>query len=103
MKKQVKKFSVDYNLEWEYGVKISKLREDLDAIEKLGATHVDIDAYESYGCAKVTIEGKAERIETNEEFKSRLNELKIRQTQQENRELEQFLKLKQKYGLKNES
>ena len=36
IKKEVRKFKVDYSLEW-YGVEIKKMRKDLDAIEKLGA------------------------------------------------------------------
>ena len=37
IKKEVRKFKVDYSLEWTYGVEIKKMRKDLDAIEKLGA------------------------------------------------------------------
>ena len=42
MKKQVKQFDVDFNFDWTYGIKISELRADLDELEKLGATHIDI-------------------------------------------------------------
>ena len=35
MKKQVRSFEVNYDLDWAYTVELSKLRSDIDAIEKL--------------------------------------------------------------------
>ena len=89
MKKQKRQFKIDYDLDWEYGVKISKLREDLDAIEKLGAKWIDIDAeYVIPVC---------ERIETDAEYNERIaDELaKIGYTKQ--KELNQLKYLKDKY------
>jgi hypothetical protein len=68
MQKQVRRFKVDYSLDWEYGVEISKLRADLDAIEALGATHVEIESRTSYDCTYVNIEPISERLETDEEI-----------------------------------
>jgi len=98
MEKLKRTFKVDYYLDWEYGVEISKLREDLDAIEKLGATHVEIDSSISYDCAYTTIEAISERIETDEEQKERLDKEQRRKDDIERRELEQLNKLKEKYG-----
>ena len=97
MEKLKKQFKVDYCLEWTYGIEITKLREDLDALEKLGATHVDIDSYESYGCSYIEIEAKCERFETDKEFETRLNEIKMREEITKTRELAEFEKLKLKY------
>ena len=99
MKKEVRIFKVDYSLDWEYVVEISKLRADLDAIEALGATHVEIDSGISYDCAYVTIEPVSEHLETDEEFKARVEEAEKRQSEIKRRELEQLEKLKSKYGL----
>jgi hypothetical protein len=90
-------FKVDYNLDWAYSVKISQLREDLDALEKLGVTHVDIEASERYGCAYLDIEAFATRMETEEECKERLSELKRRDDEIKRRDLEQLQKLQDKY------
>ena len=98
MEKEVRRFKVDYSLDWEYGVEISKLRADLDAIEALGATHVEIEGFISYDCAYVTIEPISEHLETDEEFKARVEEVEKRQSEIKRRELEQLEKLKSKYG-----
>jgi len=99
MEKEVRRFKVDYSLDWEYGVEISKLRDDLDAIEALGATHVEIESGISYDSAYVTIEAISEHLETDEEFKLRVEETEKRQSEIKRRELEQLEKLKSKYGL----
>ena len=99
MEKQTKQFNVDYNLDWEYGIKISKLREDLDEIEKLGATHIEIEAGVFYDCAALTIEAKCERLETDEEFEKRTNAIKQREALAKQRELNELNRLKKKYGM----
>ena len=99
MEKEVRRFKVDYSLDWEYGVEISKLRADLDAIEALGATHVEIESNINYDCSYVTIEPVSEHLETDEEFKERVEEVEKMQSEIKRRELEQLEKLKSKYGL----
>lgn len=92
-----RQFDIDYSLDWEYGATISKMREDLDAIEKLGATHVDITTDVSYDCAYLTIQALSERLETDEEVKERINEVLRRKAEIERRELETLEELKLKY------
>jgi len=99
MEKEIRRFKVDYSLDWEYGVEISKLRADLDAIEALGATHVEIESCISYDCSYLIIEPVSKRLETDEEFKARAEEVEKRQSEIKRRELEQLEKLKAKYGL----
>ena len=99
MEKEIGRFKVDYLLDWEYRVEISKLRADLDAIEALGATHVEIESITRYDSAYVTIEPISERLETDEEFKARVEEVEKRQSEIKRRELEQLEKLKSKYGI----
>jgi len=99
MEREVRQFKVDYDLDWLYEVKISKLREDLDAIEKLGATHVIIESGASYDCPYTTIEAVSEHLETDEEFSIRVKEIEQIQSEIKRKELEQFSQLKMKYGL----
>ena len=99
MEKEIRVFEVNYLLDWDYRVEISKLRADLDAIEALGATHVEIESSIMYDCAEITIEPISERLETDEEFKARVDEVEKRQSEIKMRELEQLEKLKSKYGL----
>jgi len=98
MEKEVRRFETNYSLDWQYGVEISKLKEDLEALEKLGATHVEIDPYTEYDSAYVKIEAYCERIETDEEFEQRKKQVEARQEQIRQRDLKQLAELKAKYG-----
>lgn len=88
---------IKFSLDWTGTSTISKLREDLDAIEKLGATSVDIEESWQYGdyCIKITpIEI---RPETKEERRDRLNMNKRLEEDRNKRDLELFQKLKLKF------
>ena len=98
MDKKVRQFKIDYNLDWEYGVEIKKLREDLEALEELGATRVDIDSSVSYDCAYITIQAFAERMETDEEYQARIDQEQRRKDEIKTRELDQLQVLLEKYG-----
>lgn len=98
MKKEVRKFKVDFNFNWTYGVEIKKLKQDLEELEKLGVTEIEIEAVDDYGSASVTIEAFTNRIETDDEFNLRVNENKKRKQDLKKRELEQLEKLKLKYN-----
>ena len=98
MKKQVRRFEVKFDFDWEYGVEISKLREDLDTLEKLGATHVDIEPYVNYDCASVSFNGYVDREETNEEYLKRTTEQLDRENITKQRDLLELKRLKEKYG-----
>ncbi len=99
MEKQVRRFKVDFDFNWTYGVEIKKLREDLDTLEKLGVTEIEIEAEENYGSASVTIEAFINRIETDEECKARIDKENQRQKDIKRRELAELEKLKSKYGM----
>ena len=99
MEKEIRVFEVDYQLDWEYSVEISRLRADLDAIEALGATHVEIESCSDYDYSYLKIEPVSEHLETDEEFKARVEEFEKKQSEIKRRELEQLEKLKSKYGL----
>jgi len=90
---------VPFNFDWTYGVAIDQLRKDLDELEKLGVTEIDISADENHGCASATIKAFVERQETDDEFEKRVNEEKQRQEQIKISELQQLERLKAKYNM----
>jgi hypothetical protein len=98
-KKQKREVSIPIELclDWTYGIAISKLREDLDALEKLGATDVDIETHDSWGYPSIYIKAFQRRLETDEEFQQRVNDETANETQQRARELETLRILKEKY------
>ena len=98
MEKQKREFKIDYTLDWKYGVEISKIRQDLDAIEKLGATNVLIESGMSYDVPYTTIEAISDRIETDSEYEERIQLEEKRQEEIRRRDLEQLEKLKSKYN-----
>ena len=98
-KKLTRDFNVNYNLDWTYGVEIKKIREDLDAIEKLGATHVNIESSVEYDGSVTTIEVISRRIESDEEHKARIEKENQRFEDNKRRDLEQLARLKKMYGV----
>jgi hypothetical protein len=97
LKKQIITSIIDYELDWANGrIAISKLRADLDAVEKLGATYIEINSIESYGNAYVDINAYIIRIETDEEFDEKVKRITIREEQQKCRDIEEFEMLKHK-------
>lgn len=100
-KKQIKKVEVPFRFGWAYGVELKRLREDLDALEKLGVTEIYIDVVESYDGASIEVKAFAERLETDEEYRARVNAVKRMKQEQRQRELEQLERLKAKYEIRN--
>ena len=99
MEKQVRRFKVDFDFNWTYGVEIKKLKDDLDTLEKLGVTEIEIEAEYNYGSASVTIEAFINRLETDEECNARITKENQRQEDIKRRELAELEKLKSKYGI----
>ena len=99
MEKLEQDFEINYSLDWAYDVSIEQLKKDIEELEKLGATHVNIEPFISYDCAYVEINAICRRIETDEEFEQRKKEVEARQEQHRQRELKQLAELKAKYGL----
>lgn len=97
MTKKLIQVKVDYSLDWTYGVSIERIRKDLDELEKLGATIIDIEPYDSYGSACVSFEAHIERLETDEEYSKRVERENNMKKQTEMKELELLKKLKEKY------
>lgn len=94
--KQVKRFDSDCYLDWSYRT-IDEIRKDLDRLESLGVTGVEIEAEESYGSTRVKFQPFAFREETDEELVARLAEQQAREECKRAVELRQLEILKQKY------
>lgn len=99
MEKKVRRFKVDFDFNWTYGVEIKKLKEDLDTLEKMGVTEIEIEPEEIWGSASVTIEAYSNRLETDDEYKTRIDKENQHQEEIKRRELGELKKLKSKYGL----
>lgn len=100
MEKYRKEIIINYNLDWKYDVEISKIRKDLDAIEKLGATHVQIEAKEEYGYPILSVNPITIRMETDDEYKKRIYKEKKQLEDVIKEQLRQLERLKLKYGIK---
>lgn len=95
--KQRVEIPISYNFSWAYGVSIKKIREDLDFVEKLGATDINITYGESYGAPYLDIEAVVSRLETDEEFEKRIKNFEAQQKLTEQRELKELERLQLKY------
>jgi len=100
MEKQIRRFKVNFDFDWTYGVEIKKLKEDLETLEKLGVTEIEIEAEDNWGSPSVTIEAFTERLETDEEFSERIRMKEQTKKSFEQMELEQYERLKAKYDTK---
>ena len=101
MEKQFKDITVDFIFDWENGIKISKLREDLDELERLGADKIIIEAKDAWEVPYLEIEAVYRRLETDEEFQRRIAVLNNEQERIKARELKQLEELKNKYERPN--
>jgi hypothetical protein len=99
MKKEVRKFSVNYQIQWGDETPISEIRKDLDALEKLGATEIDVYAVYMDYYPEVRMEAFSSRLETDEEYSARIASEKV--TLEEVRQLEvaKMYAIKEKYGI----
>lgn len=98
MRKVYVRNKIKFSLDWDGTSTISKLREDLDAIEKLGETSVEIGIdWEYDGESYLKITPIEIRPETKEERRDRLNKAKRLQEDRDKRDLELFKKLKLKF------
>jgi len=102
MENKIIKFKVDFNFNWTYGVELSKIKEDISELEKLGVTEIEIESVDDYGSSSVSIEAFINRLETDEDCELRINKEKNRQNEIKKIELQQLELLKLKYEQQNE-
>ena len=94
--KQMVTTQIPYQLDWEESIDIKKISEDLKELKKLGATYIVIENNEIY----VTFSAYCKRLETDDEYKNRLQRDKAWKQEQKSRELKELERLKAKYELK---
>ena len=99
MEKTEVREDIGFNLNWTGEAKIAEMKQDLEALERIGATHIEIEAYDNYGSPSLSIQVFKYRMETDDEFAERA--LIIQRTKERTKQMElgQLEKLKAKYGL----
>ena len=89
---------IDYPFDWEFGTKIEDVKDDIEKMEDLGATHIEIEMFEKWGDTYIKFIAYKRRFETDEEEQKReLNELMLKEAK-EKEEFELYKKLHQKFG-----
>ena len=71
MKKEIR-VRADFYFDWLYGVSLKKIKEDIDALEEMGVTEIEIEPDDSYDNNSVSIEAYCTRLETDEELEERM-------------------------------
>jgi hypothetical protein len=99
MKKINKVVDTGYSFDWEYGVPISKIREDLDSMEIQGITHINIELSEYYGSYSISMKAEIHRLETDEEYEERTMCEAYKLKTIETRELAEYERLKKKFSV----
>jgi len=97
MKKTIRKH-VGYYFNWEYGVSIEKIKEDIAEMEKLGANEILIEPCDDYGDMSIYTEAVNRREETDEEYEERLKLIAVATKRAEDAEKKKYEELKKKYG-----
>ena len=97
MDKMIRKFELDHSLNWDNGIEISKMKKDIEELEKMGATHIDMGVDYEYGHPYFEIKVLSNRLETDEEYKKRIKDQNEKLEIIKKRELAQLEKLKKKY------
>lgn len=89
-----------YSFDWEYSPSISKIREDIDEMEKRGITHINIELYELYPyCYSISMKAEIHRLETDGEYEERTMCEAYKLKTNEARELAEYERLKKKFGI----
>lgn len=97
MKKKVRLFPIKYKIDWYWDTEITKIKKDIEELEKLGATHIYFNARYEDEIPLIEIEPYSKRVETDEEFKERLYIQQKRDDAKKEWELKQLELLKSKY------
>jgi hypothetical protein len=89
--------NIPYSFSWTFGVEISEIRTDLDKVEKLGATHINIEYGSSWNAPYCDIEAVNKRVETDEEFNTRKRKENNDKQTQKQRDLKELQRLQNLY------
>lgn len=90
---------VHYYLDWRYSVTIEKMKRDLEILEELGATSIEIEIDHGY-CdidPSLSIRATRQRLETDDEYNKRIKIEEERLEESKKRDLAQLEYLQKKY------
>lgn len=90
-------FEIPFDFKWTFGTPLEDIKSDIEKLEGLGVTHIDIDSTIYYDCSHVTITAEQVRIETDEEFQKRIDTALRKEEVTKQIELGQLKILKEKY------
>lgn len=94
MEKGIRSAYIDYNIDWKYDTNLSVIKKDIEELEKLGATGVEITS-----ASEITFYPIIQRLETDEEFQERVMALEEHKKYVKNEEIKLYNKIKTKYNL----
>lgn len=90
--------NIEFNFDWDCAP-LSKIKSDIEKLEKLGATHIEIEAREEYDSIYLSMEAKRARLETGQEASNRI-ENQARPAQQNiEKAMRQIEKLKKEFNI----
>ena len=95
MNKIKKHFDVNHQYLYWDGRSITQIKQDLEELEKLGATHINIQYWHDDG---IEISATSERFETDEEYNKRIQQLELKNQTVKEKELQELQRLINKYG-----
>lgn len=89
---------VHYYLDWSYSVTIEKMKDDLERLEELGATSIEISIDYGYDDdPSLSIQASRQRLETDDEYNRRIKIEEERLEEAKKRDLAQLEYLQKKY------
>lgn len=91
------KTEVPFKLDWSE-IEIKDMKKDLDTLEKFGATEIEIRIEDQYGYTELVIRAYTNRLETDQEYATRINTRNVCNEMIRLRELAELERLKLKYN-----
>ena len=90
---------IRHHIGWEYEVPLSLIKEDIEELEKLGVTHLNIEIETHYEDSEIVITPLKQREETELEMKARIEKEQNEVSVEKQRAIEQIEALKQKFNI----
>ena len=100
MQKEIR-VKIESDLCWTYGISIEQIKKDIERLEKLGVDEIYIETEDYYGSPSISCNAYQTRLETKEEYETRLLKEKQEYEERKARDLATLEKLKNLYPDKN--
>lgn len=88
---------IDYPFDWSYSVSVEQMKKDIEELEKLGATHMNISAETFYDDAYLKINPVCIRMENEQEVADRIKKEENEKAIEISRDRAMYEKLKAKF------